>query len=218
MPAVADKDREFARRLPNVERICGTCGVRFEVTASAAASGRGLSCSTICKKPTGFKKGGQPRLRHGEKTRLDGSSPEYGTWMRVLGRCNNPTNNRFAFYGGRGIKVCPRWQEHERGFENFLADMGRKPTQKHSIERIDNERGYEPTNCRWATHREQMRNTRRNIRVQIGNELLCLLDAVERFGVCSYAAAIDRVAKGWDPLLAASKPGRAHARVLGAKA
>jgi hypothetical protein len=75
----------------------------------------------------------------------------------MLQRCNNPRQPAYSDYGGRGIKVCDRWQE---SFENFLSDMGPRPSDEHSIERIDNDKGYEPTNCRWATAKEQRANQR----------------------------------------------------------
>jgi hypothetical protein len=74
----------------------------------------------------------------------------------MIQRCTNPKGSSFEYYGGRGISVCERW----RVFENFLADMGERPL-LHSIDRIDNDKGYEPTNCRWATWSEQRLNQRR---------------------------------------------------------
>lgn len=73
-------------------------------------------------------------------------------------RCENPESTQWPHYGGRGIKVCERWAS----FENFLADMGEKPTDKRTLDRLDNAKGYEPGNCRWATAKEQMNNQRRN--------------------------------------------------------
>lgn len=74
-------------------------------------------------------------------------------------RCHRPSDPRFSYYGGRGISVCDRWRED---FAAFFADMGPRPSSKHSIDRINNDGNYEPGNCRWATQKEQMNNTRRN--------------------------------------------------------
>jgi hypothetical protein len=75
----------------------------------------------------------------------------------MRGRCNNPRNAAFKYYGGRGIKVCDEW----KSFEQFLADMGPKPNRELSLDRINNNGDYEPSNCRWATKIEQMKNRRK---------------------------------------------------------
>jgi hypothetical protein len=75
----------------------------------------------------------------------------------MIQRCTNPKNPGFRHYGGRGITVCERWLN---SFPTFVSDMGPKPTARHSIDRRDNERGYSPDNCRWATASEQARNQR----------------------------------------------------------
>lgn len=85
--------------------------------------------------------------------------PLHLRWCNMIRRCHDPNNPVYNRYGGRGITVCDRWREN---FANFYADMGEPPTEKHSLDRINNDLGYSPENCRWATPREQNRNTRAN--------------------------------------------------------
>lgn len=87
--------------------------------------------------------------------------PEYKSWDLMLQRCYTPKNPSFAKYGLKGVRVCSRWKK----FLNFYEDMGDKPTPQHTLDRIDNDKGYSPTNCRWATKQEQVLNrglTKRN--------------------------------------------------------
>ena len=85
-------------------------------------------------------------------------TPEYRIWQGMKSRCCSPRNKRYERYGGRGITVCQRWMD---SFANFFADMGPRPSPKHSIDRIDNDGNYEPDNCRWATCSQQRQNADR---------------------------------------------------------
>ena len=115
--------------------------------------------------------------KHGHN-KVGARSPTYETWASMIARCTNPKNKRFSDYGGRGIRVCKRW----RRFEPFLADLGEKPP-GHSIERIDNAKGYSPANCRWATFREQNHNRRNNHWITLRGETLCITDWAHRLGI-----------------------------------
>ena len=126
------------------------------------------------------------RVRHGMW-----KSAEYGVWANLKWRCLNP--DRDPDYGGRGITVCERWQV----FENFLADTGPRPSPKHSIDRIDNNGFYSPENCRWATPKQQCRNTRRT-RYLTSNDgvTLPIRDWEERLGT-KEGTLWARLNKGW---------------------
>lgn len=108
-------------------------------------------------------------------------------------RCLNPSAKSFPGYGGRGIKICDRWLE---SFENFLADMGPRPSAKHSLDRQDNDGDYTPDNCRWATAREQILNRRNSRLVEYKGETRPLTEWCKLTGV-SYSAAIQRLDNGW---------------------
>lgn len=108
-------------------------------------------------------------------------------------RCTNPNTRGYENYGGRGINVCDRWLN---SYEDFLADMGRRPSPNHSIDREDVDGDYTPENCRWATPHQQSQNRRNIIKVQLDGETICLKEACRRTGV-PYKAAVQRRNRGW---------------------
>lgn len=126
------------------ECICD-CGSMAMVSGSSLRSGvtKSCGCLSLEVKVARFTKHGM------EGTRT------YRSWVAMRARCNNPKTRDYASYGGRGITVCERWES----FENFLEDMGERPPGK-SLDRINNDLGYLPDNCRWATAKEQANNRR----------------------------------------------------------
>ena len=126
-----------------------TCGTQKIVCGSALRSGRQVSCG--CRMRTVAR---ETFTKHGHSGLA--ATPTYYSWKNMWRRCTNPKHPRYKDWGGRGITVCKRW----RKFENFLADMGERPTNL-TLDRRDNDGNYTPSNCRWATALEQRRNQRR---------------------------------------------------------
>ena len=124
------------------------CGKERDVYACHLRSGQSQACGCVAAK------------KSGDRTRTHGMTltREYRVWRAMIDRCHYPSNKAYPRYGGRGIFVCDKWRN---SFENFFADMGKRPSDGHSIDRIKNDIGYEPGNCRWATATEQARNRRK---------------------------------------------------------
>jgi hypothetical protein len=128
----------------------------------------------------------RPYTNHGMRgTRI------YRTWVAMCNRCENPGNDGFRRYGARGIRVCERWQS----FLNFFEDMG-EPPQGMTLDRINNDGPYSPENCRWATHREQACNTRRNHRLTCNGKTQTLIEWADEIGL-SPSCIAERIKKGW---------------------
>lgn len=126
------------------------------------------------------------------------NTPEYRSWQAMRQRCFNPNKASYVYYGARGITVCERWGGRG-GFSRFLADMGQKPDPSCSIDRIDLEGNYEPSNCRWATPKEQANRRRNNQTLTISGETRTLAEWASIAGLV-YQTLRDRVRAGWDPL------------------
>ncbi len=119
--------------------------------------------------------------------------PSHWVWSSMIARCTVPTNKAWKDYGGRGITVCEQW---ERSFRTFWADMGPTYQSGLQIERIDNNRGYEPGNCKWATRREQMRNTRKNRMIDTPKGRMLVVEASEISGI-GVTTLLYRLANDW---------------------
>jgi hypothetical protein len=120
-------------------------------------------------------------------------TPEHNAWRNMLDRCYNPNCRGYADYGARGITVCERWR---LSFHDFLADMGRRLSNRHSIDRIDNDGNYEPGNCRWATQKEQQGNRRNTAWIEFKGCVTTIGDLAKEYGM-PHATLYNRVKRGW---------------------
>lgn len=145
---------------------------------------------------------------HLEKVTIHGrwKQPEYQAWKKAIDRCTNENCKYFKNYGGRGITVCERWMGHD-GLENFISDMGPKPSPKHSIDRINNDGNYEPGNCRWATWKEQERNRQHHVYLEFDGQKKTVGEWAEITGI-PYPTIRTRMRKNYPPdkILVPAKP------------
>jgi hypothetical protein len=179
------------------------CGAETVTTTGQILGGRAKSCG--CYRVDKGKQRGADSRKHGHCAG-GRSSSEYQAWSLAKHRCTNENASNWGDYGGRGITMCPRWAA---SFDDFLADMGEKPSKDLSIDRIDNDRGYEcgkcetcrarglaEKNCRWATDTEQNNNLRRNVLYELDGVRKTIPDWSRESGL-SQSVIRNRLTLGW---------------------
>lgn len=163
------------------------CGTRQMVRANTLTSGRSTSCGCLHREAV---------TSHGYT-----GTPTFKSWESMRQRCNNPKSPDYPRYGGRGIRVCERWQND---FAAFLADMGERPDGL-TLDRKDVDGDYEPSNCHWATRSRQQRNRTVTELLTHDGQTMCLKDWSEKVGISAKILSW-RLKNGWDPQKALSTP------------
>lgn len=173
------------------------CGNVCVVRTSELRNGHSKSCGCL-RKEVAAKRGKEMLTTHG-MTR----TPEHMSFHAMIARCHRKTHKSYERYGARGIKVCKRWRH---SFENFYEDMGPRPTKKHTLGRIDNDKGYCPENCRWETPKQQMNNISINHMININGFERTLAQWCDHFDI-DYQQVYQRITKrGWEPIKALTTP------------
>jgi hypothetical protein len=170
------------------ECLCD-CGSVTLARLNNLRSGRAISCGCI-------KKSGDHKRRHGMS-----GTPEYMAWHRMKRRCTDPLHPDFPDYGARGITVCNEWMA---SFESFIANMGLRPSDAHSIERLNVNGNYEPENCVWADDKAQSRNKRNSVYYEHNGLRMCQTDWADKLSI-STATLIQRV-RTWGVYRALTTP------------
>lgn len=169
------------------------CGVEKNMTGTSLQGGS-ASCGCLRLERTVAAK-----RTHGET-----KSVEYRAWAKLIARCEDPKDKSFSDYGGRGIRVCAEWR---RSFPAFLLAVGKRPSPRHSIDRIDNEADYKPGNVRWATRVQQNRNKRTNRRITWAGVTKTSAEWAEHTGIPRHTIE-KRINSGWDVGRALTTPKR----------
>jgi hypothetical protein len=178
-----------------VWRCACACGTIKDVRGPSLRTGNTKSCGCLSRDTVRRRS-----TKHGRA-----KTPEYVVWLGMKQRCSNTKHIGFPQYGARGIRVCERWRDD---FAAFLADMGRRPSPAHSLERINNAWDYEPGNVRWATRSEQARNKRNNVLLTLGGETLTMTDWATRLGTTAQVVWTRLNRQGWSIERALTTPVR----------
>jgi hypothetical protein len=172
------------------------CGATSTPYSGSLRSGRTKSCGCLSRQAASNR-----ATRHGH-SRVGKRSLTYSTWVNMIERCKRTQATGWSRYGGRGIRVCKRWAN---SFEAFLADMGERPSQSHSIDRKENGGNYEPGNCRWSTKREQANNRRTSVFIEAEGKKLTIAQWAVAKGL-NDSAIRRRIQLGWNPVAAVLTP------------
>jgi hypothetical protein len=176
-----------------VECVC-LCGNKREIDSRNMRLGLVRSCGCLVN-PGPYRHG-----RH--------DTPEYRVWNTMRFRCGNPACKDYEDYGGRGIKVAPEWSS----FEAFYADMGSRPSPQHTLERVDNDKGYSRNNCVWATTKQQARNKRNQVRYEHNGESLLLSEWADRLN-CDTRLIWHRIYRlNWTVAKAVTEPVKSNSK------
>lgn len=174
------------------------CGAETVALGYSLRNGTTKSCG--CYKREQIAQAGRSNVTHGlSHTRL------YAIWSGMIRRCHNPRSTRFEYYGGRGIEVCPEWREDFMAFREWSLSNGYQDDL--SIDRKDNDEGYSPNNCRWATDGEQANNMSSNTLICFNGKTQNMKQWAAELGI-SYAALVSRFARGWSVERALTTPVR----------
>lgn len=193
-------------------RTCPTCKVEYRKSYYAQNKDheRAITAAWIEKNREAYLQSKKDRKNKEDEQRWYqarlSKRPLDVIWRNVIARCTNPKNDHYHRYGGRGVTVCERWIG-ENGYDNFAADMGPRPSPKHSVERISNSGNYDPGNCKWATPKEQQRNRRVNALVTIEGKTQCIAAWCEEYGI-GHTTFSGRLKHGWTGLSLLNKPNR----------
>lgn len=172
------------------------CGTQQNVRVYDLIQGNSLMCRSCSL---------QSKASHGH-TSAGKKTSTYGTWKHMIARCTNPSNKDYKNYGGRGITIYPVWLD---SFEAFLLEMGEKPDNTYTIERVDVNKGYEPGNCKWIPRSEQPLNQRSNVRLTIDGETKLVTQwAQDPRCPVSCFTIYKRLNRGWEPERAVLEPSR----------
>lgn len=170
-------ERDKQRRKTSWICICD-CGKKGVVSGYALKNEKSTGCGCVQYKNTAKR-----QTKHGHGSRKLGISLTFRSWVSMKTRCYNKKSQKYPIYGGRGITICDRWLE---SYQNFLDDMGERPSVSHSIDRYPNNDGnYEPGNCRWATKGEQVRNRSNSHWIEYAGMRMVLTDWARFFGLKS---------------------------------